>query len=536
MPRSLSSRYKVVGAGVATAALLGAGALLGASVPPHAATLSGATPPAAVSPAAVARLEELNDAFASVAARVKPSVVYIVATERPRAVAQLGDGDGQTLPGIPPEFAPFFRQFGGPQGMQAPGGRLPRGGTPHGAIGAGSGFIVSSDGYILTNNHVVADAERVTVRLLDRREYTARVVGTDPTTDVAVLKIDATGLTPAPLGDSDAARVGEWVLAVGNPMGERLSFTVTQGIISAKGRALDLPNSSARSIQDFIQTDAAINPGNSGGPLVNVRGEVIGINSAIASTTGSYTGYGFAVPMTLAHKVMDQLIAHGHVTRAALGVSVRDAGADDATYVGLPSARGVLVQDFADDQSPARRAGLQAGDVIIAVDGQPVDYVSQLQERVAFRSPGDVVTLEVARKGGARAAVRVPLQSVADRGTRTASADAPAAGDDSRAPVRGLGIQVAPLDAATADQLQLPSDARGVIVAGVQDGSPASGRLAEPGSGGPDVIVGVEDAPVHSPAELRAALGRYHAGDVVTLHVYNAPAQQRRLERVRIAG
>ena len=175
--------------------------------------------------------------------------------------------------------------------------------------GSGSGFIVSADGYILTNNHVVEGADQVTVRLLDRREFKAKVVGTDPNTDVAVLKIDATDLPPVALGNSDDARVGEWVLAVGNPLGEGLTFTVTSGIMSAKGRALNgLPGRGQGSIQDFIQTDAAINPGNSGGPLVNVRGEVIGINSAIASETGFYSGYGFAIPINLARTVMDQLI------------------------------------------------------------------------------------------------------------------------------------------------------------------------------------------------------------------------------------
>jgi len=539
MSRTPTSRFKIAGAGVATATLLGAGALLGAAVPPGTVfpgLTSSATAAAPASPA-VARLEEMNEAFASVAARVKPSVVYITASRSARTVAQGGrqdGGPGGRLPQLPPEFAPFFRDFGIPEGPQT-GPQLPRS-APRGGMGAGSGFVVSPDGYILTNAHVVDGADRVTVRLLDRREFTARVVGADPSTDVAVLKIDATGLTPAPLGSSDAARVGEWVLAVGNPLGERLTFTVTSGIISAKGRALDLPNSSARSIQDFIQTDAAINPGNSGGPLVNVRGEVIGINSAIASPTGTYAGYGFAIPIALAKSVMEQLVAMGRVERAALGISVRDAGPDDAAYVGLPAARGVLVQDL-EANSPARRAGLQPGDVIVAVDGTPVDYVSQLQERVAFRKAGTVVALEVARKGGARATVRVPLQAVTDGAARTARAAAPATGDDvERAPVRGLGIQVAPLDAATAQQLQLPADARGVLVAGVEDGSPASGRLAEPGNGGPDVIVALEGAAVRTPDELRAALGRHDAGDVVTLRVYNAQAKVWRVERVRIAG
>src|SRR6185437_8627754 len=244
---------------------------------------------------------------------------------------------------------------------------------------AGSGFIVSKDGYILTNNHVVEGSDQVTVRLLDRREFPAKVVGTDPGTDLAVLKINATGLTPAPLGDSDNSRVGEWVLAVGNPLGENLTFTVTSGIISAKGRTLALPNSSDRSIQDFVQTDAAINPGNSGGPLVAVNGTVIGVNSAIASQTGFYSGYGFAIPIDLARKVMDQIITSGRVRRSALGVTVRNVSPNDATYVGLPDIRGVVVEDFGSQNSPARKAGLEPGEIIVSVDGKPVEYVGQLQ-------------------------------------------------------------------------------------------------------------------------------------------------------------
>src|SRR5579859_2187549 len=218
----------------------------------------------------VTNLEELSDAFATIAARVKPSVVFITAKENAPQMARSQttprrQQPQQQAPGmdqLPPEFRQFFRQFGN-DGQDSPD--LPR--APRGeGTASGSGFIVTSDGYILTNNHVVDGASEVRVRLLDRREFKARVVGRDPNTDVAVIKIDAKGLTPAPLGNSDAARVGEWVLAVGNPLGENLTFTVTQGIISAKGRVLNLPNRTNRSIQDFIQTDAAINPGNSGGP------------------------------------------------------------------------------------------------------------------------------------------------------------------------------------------------------------------------------------------------------------------------------
>jgi serine protease Do len=482
----------------------------------------------------VAKLEDLSDAFATVAARVKPSVVYITAKQAARPVSERsgGRGPGGIDPNqLPPELRDFFRNMPGMPGN--PGSpRGPRGG----GVASGSGFIVSTDGYILTNNHVVDGASEVTVRLLNRREYKAKVVGRDPNTDVAVIKIDAAGLTAAPLGDSDASRVGEWVLAVGNPLGENLTFTVTQGIVSAKGRALALPGQSQHSIQDFIQTDAAINPGNSGGPLVNVHGEVIGINSAIESPTGYNAGYGFAVPINLARAVMSQIIKSGHVERAALGIAVRDAGADDAAYAGLSDIGGVVVQDFGDASSPAQKAGMQAGDVIIMIDGKPVSYVAQLQEAIAFRKPGDVVTVEVARKAGQRATLRVPLQRV-DTENAVAAAGSSETGSSNGAEgssLRELGVSVMGVDAATARQLQLPSDVRGVVVTAVKDGSSAATHLATPETGGPDVILSVEGTAVRSPDELRAAIGRARSGEVVTLRVYNVPSKARRIERVRI--
>ncbi len=243
----------------------------------------------------------------------------------------------------------------------------------------GSGFIVTKDGYILTNNHVVEDADRVTVTLLDHRTFKAKVIGHDAQTDVAVLKIDASDLAVVPLGDDAKTRVGEWALAIGNPFG--LDFTVTAGIISAKGRSttqLRQLNGDDYAIQDFIQTDAAINPGNSGGPLVNIRGEVVGINSANASETGSYAGYGFAIPITLAKTVMDDLIAHGHVRRAILGAKINDATAVDAEANHLKSIEGVRIESFTDG-SPAEKAGMEAGDVVVKIDGKPADRVSTLQ-------------------------------------------------------------------------------------------------------------------------------------------------------------
>src|SRR5581483_7981774 len=245
---------------------------------------TAAPPPSARAPLPAAKpIADLSTAFVAVADHVRPAVVFIRSEHRER-------GDVSRLP---PGFEDFFPQFRR---------------RPQVEQGTGSGFIVSPDGLILTNNHVVAGADRVTVRLYDKREFTAKVVGTDPNTDVAVIKIDATGLPSVAFGNSDSTRVGEWVLAIGNPLGEAFAFTVTAGIVSAKGRLLAGLQQTRYAIQDFIQTDAAINPGNSGGPLVNIRGQVIGINSAIASETGFYAGYGFAIPINLARTVMDQLV------------------------------------------------------------------------------------------------------------------------------------------------------------------------------------------------------------------------------------
>jgi serine protease Do len=479
------------------------------------ATGQTAVPAVTAPPAASAALANLSEAFASVAEHVKPSVVFIKSghTERPQGPRMQ----------VPPGFEQFFPQ-------------LPQQG-PDFQESAGSGFIVSKDGYILTNDHVVEGSDEVTVRLLDRREFKAKVVGTDPSTDLAVLKIDAENLTPAPLGDSDTARVGEWVLAVGNPLGENLTFTVTSGIISAKGRTLALPNSSDRSIQDFIQTDAAINPGNSGGPLVAINGAVIGVNSAIASQTGFYSGYGFAIPINLARRVMDQIIEHGRVRRSALGVTVRNVSPNDATYVGLPNVRGVVVEDFASESSPARKAGLQPGDIIVSVDGKPVEYVGQLQQEIAFRQPGETVKLDVARKGGVRKTLEVRLQEVPsskELASNDSSASNEDTGNDSAASLGKLGITVAPLDQDDIQQLQLGPDRRGVLVTDVKAGGPSYGELVDPDHGGPDVILEIEGTRLRSPADLRRAIDAQKPGSIVSLRVYNARSHQRRVERIKL--
>src|SRR5436853_2833728 len=272
-------------------------------VPP----LSSQPAPAApeLSAPAIKSAGDFQDAFVAVAAHVKPSAASIRSQHVERS---------DNTQRLPPGFQDFFPN-------------LRR--RPQVEQGSGSGFIVSADGFILTNNHVVAGPDKVTVRLYDKREFTAKVVGTDPNTDVAVIKIDARGLTGVAFGNSDSARVGEWVLAIGNPLGEAFAFTVTAGIVSAKGRLLAGLAQTRYAIQDFIQTDAAINPGNSGGPLVNIRGQVIGINSAIASETGFYAGYGFAIPMNLARTVMDQLVKTGRVERAVMGVAIHDARSEE---------------------------------------------------------------------------------------------------------------------------------------------------------------------------------------------------------------
>jgi serine protease Do len=449
-------------------------------------------------------LIDLSDAFAAVAERVRPSVVY-VSSQRTEQRQRIPEGFEQFFPRQRPQIL----------------------------RGTGSGFIVSADGYILTNHHVVEGASQVTVRLLDRREFTAKVVGSDENTDVAVIKIDARGLTPIALGNSDGARIGEWVLAIGNPLGEQLSFTVTSGIVSAKGRNL---MGSDRGIQDFIQTDAAINPGNSGGPLVNVRGEVIGINSAIASETGYYSGYGFAIPINLAQVVMNQIITDGRVHRAALGISVSTATKEDAEYVGLPSIGGVRIENF-QRNSPAERAGLEVGDIIVAVDGKPLQYTAQLQQAVGFRRSGETVEVEVARKGGVRKTYKVrlvPMDETLASADREGG-DSDGSADESSRSMGLLGASVTPVTAELRENLELPSGVNGLIVTTVDPSGPAAETLSSADDrGGPDVIVAVEGKTVRTEGELQSALRQVGPGKIVTLRIYSTAAQQYGIKRMRL--
>jgi serine protease Do len=458
-------------------------------------------------------VEDLGNAFVRVAEAVQPAVVFIEAESRSGA---------QAHPELP---APFDRFFEAPD--------QPRRGT-------GSGFIISPDGYIITNNHVVDGFDRFEVRLFDDRQFSATVVGRDPDTDVAVIKIDADDLPAVSFGDSDSLRVGEWVLAIGNPLGRDFSFTVTAGIVSGRGRGLPgLVNPERRyTIQDFIQTDAAINPGNSGGPLVNTSGQVVGVNSAIASRTGYYSGYSFAIPVNLARLVADQLVREGSVTRAQLGVTIQNADEDDAAYVGLDEIRGVRINDYNGDDSPAERAGLQPGDVIVAVDGEPIDYVAQLQQIVGFKRPGDEITVTVMRKGGERRDIEVRLgEADTEARRRMARADLEDEGETAAFEEK-LGLALETLPARMISDSRIGRENEGPVIVHIDPDGPARDkplREANAGRGVLDIITHVEGRRVRNLQELEAALDDVEPGTVVSLRVYQVGLGSR-VVRLRTAS
>jgi serine protease Do len=422
-------------------------------------------------PAGEATVRGLPD-FTQLVDHYGAAVVNVEVVEKPRT------GGAQGLSPNDP-FYDFFRRFGIPPPEQ--------GGPRQPVRGAGSGFIVSADGYILTNTHVVANADEVTVRLTDRREFPAKVIGADERTDVAVIKISATNLPTVRLGDPSRLRAGQWVLAIGSPFG--FENTATAGIISATSRSVPGEN-----YVPFIQTDVPVNPGNSGGPLFNMAGEVIGINSQIFSRTGGFMGVSFAIPIDVARNVEEQLIKTGRVVRGRIGVTIQDVNAQLAESFGLDRPRGALVSAV-DHDGPAAKAGVAAGDVILGVGGHPIERYGELSGQIAVMHPGESVTLELWRNGKPQnVSVRIEElkeqpQSVADRG---------GAGPKDKGSDRAsaLGLTVRPLD----PQEKARAGTTGSLVVEQVTG-PAEEAQVEPG----DIVLGVNGKRVSSVKELQDA-------------------------------
>jgi serine protease Do len=462
---------RLVGVFLATTLLSACGAQ--ASSAASAATpapVAAAAPMAAPSAPLVRGLPD----FANLVEQVGPAVVNVTVIEK-RQRTQAGRANPFADDDDP--FSDFFRQFGG-QGQ-------PRDNTPE--EGVGSGFIVSSDGYILTNTHVVDNATRVIVKLTDRREFQAKVVGTDDKSDVALLKIDAKGLPVAKIGDVSKLRPGEWVVAIGSPF--NFQNSVTAGIVSAIGR--EVPNASNYNYVNFIQTDVAVNPGNSGGPLFNMSGEVVGINSQIYSNTGSYAGLSFAIPIDIAQGVREQLAATGHVTRGRIGVSIQPVTAALAESYGLDRPRGAVVSSV-DNGGPADKAGLRPEDVILSVNGRKIERSSEVPSLIAAVKPGLSADLEVWRGKGTRH-ISVVVEELKDK-AGVARAKASGAASD-KLDKLGLGVR----ELTAQEKTQLKTNGSVVI-------TEVDGPAAEAGLRAGDVILGANRTRISSVAELREAV------------------------------
>jgi serine protease Do len=435
--------------------------------------------------------------FATLAQHVIPAVVAVYTEDlvKPQDMRRYhGDMD-------PFEFF-FGPNFPRPE-MQRPRKRQ----------GAGSGFFISTDGLIVTNNHVVEDADKINVRLADDTQLQAKVVGRDPATDVALIKVEGKQpFTPLALGDSDALRVGEWVMAVGNPLA--MEHTVTVGVVSAKGRTLNIsPDPNSRSFENFIQTDAAINLGNSGGPLVNLRGDVVGMNTAI---NAAGQNLGFAVPVNTIKMVLPQLEEKGKVVRGYLGVQISNVDQKAQEAFKLPNREGALVQSV-EKGGPAEKAGVRPGDVIVAVGGVAVKETRQLIDRVSSTPPGHKVDLDVIREGKRQTIPVVLAERPSSEGgeeTETAKQDTPTS---------KLGIQVDDLTARARRQFQVPAEIDGAVVTDVTDLSPADDAGLQPG----DVIMRVNDRDVTSEQEFKDVISGVRPGTMVRFYIYRPQADQK---------
>jgi serine protease Do len=468
--------------GLASAALLSGAALLYAG-PSQAQAASAAAVP----------MVQLPD-FSELAERVGPSVVNIRTTER-RSAATGGDAESS--------MEEFFRRFGIPIPNRPDQRRTPRGGNGDEDAqpqqrGVGSGFILSADGFIMTNAHVVDGADEVIVTLTDKREFKARIVGADKRSDVAVVKVEATGLPFVKIGDVNKLKVGEWVMAIGSPFG--LDNTVTAGIVSAKQR-------DTGDLLPLIQTDVAINPGNSGGPLLNLRGEVVGINSQIYSRSGGFMGISFAIPIDEASRVAEQLRTVGRVIRGRIGVTIAPVTKEVAESIGLGTAKGALVQSVEKD-GPADKAGIEAGDIIVKVEGRAVDKSGELPRIVGGIKPGTKATLQLFRRGASKDVAVTVAEFEADRPARRAAAEP--GGVPPQAVKSALGLTVSDLNDAQKKDLRV----RGGVKVDAVEGAAARAGLREG-----DVILSIDNAEVADAKQFAAVAAKAEKARAVSVLV-----------------
>jgi serine protease Do len=430
--------------------------------------------------------------FTELVERVGPSVVNIRTTERRASAGNSGSGE------VDPSMEEFFRRFGIPiPNRPDRGGNNPRGEAEPQQRGVGSGFILSADGFIMTNAHVVEGADEVIVTLTDKRELKARIVGADKRSDVAVVKIDATGLPPVKLGDVSRLKVGEWVMAIGSPFG--LDNTVTAGIVSAKQR-------DTGDLLPLIQTDVAINPGNSGGPLLNLRGEVVGINSQIYSRSGGFMGISFAIPIDEAQRVSEQLRTNGRVIRGRIGVEIGAVAKEVAESIGLGAARGASVVRVEKD-GPADKAGIEAGDVITKVDGKAVERSGDLPRLIGNIKPGSKSTLQVFRRGANKDIAVTVGEFEADKPVRRAASEPSPAPQSAKT---ALGLTVSDLGDAQKKELRL----RGGVRVDAVDGAAARAGMREG-----DVILSIDNAEVADSKQFAAAAAKADKGKPISVLV-----------------
>jgi serine protease Do len=480
---------------ILTLSMLAGGAIGGPAAPSAAPAVVAQATPRAADPAFAGALPE-SYPWVRLADTLTPAVVNVRTTSETRRMR---------VPQVPEPFRRFFPQPPGP----GPEGGPEREVRPR---GVGSGFIIDAEGYIVTNHHVVDGSKSIEVQLADGRTFQPKVIGSDPETDLALLKIEATGLPMIPLGSSSALKVAEPVMAIGNPYG--FDHTVTVGIVSATGRFIGQGR-----FDDFIQTDAAINPGNSGGPLINTRGEAIGINSAIRSSSGGFQGIGFAIPVDLAKPILSQLRTTGKVTRGWLGVSIQPLTPELAKSFGLTGTQGALIGGVSED-SPAARAGLKEGDVIVAFDGKPVESPRVLPALVANTPVGRGVPVAIVRDG-ARQTMTVTVGNLADSREARAVPGTPAEkGRDSRATEK-LGLALQELTPELAKQLGVQGE-KGVVITEVKPDSPA----AQAGLAAGDVIREVNRTPVQGMLDVEKGLARRPDAGQVLLRVERDGAQR----------